>query len=385
MPADMGLAAEWCGPKLQGSSVTEVVTLRVGGEDLTLVLTGFGRRGAGPPLLLSGGALAPLALPEDDTLPRIGKVWAFPGPPGDSVLVSGPDGIYELTIAPDRSTTAELLVALPETTDSVDVWIAPDTRALTVAVFDDRCEPIHPDDPRVEPPPPRPLDVCVWSSTSPTWRDLCQTPRESGGLAVSATAAVWLAYNSYISEESSAGAYYGIKLDAPGSAMECLTPSDSSLPLLQSGMPPAGAGKVRAAAFTPDGSSLILHANFSVVHAVTAACGLWACAWPAGPALSRTRLTEAGHEIQKFGWGGEGRGIWATALEGVDRRTFFLSGDEIGASISTNVALTSTGVVVYGLDTPDEFPAVWQLQKQSPPQLGSLVTFNLTSVTTSLT
>ena len=107
-----------------------------------------------------------------------------------------------------------------------------------------------------------------------------------------------------VPEESSAGAFYGIKL-AAGSTIEPLTPSDPTLSNLQSGQPPAGAGKVRSVAFTPDGSSLVFHANFSVEHAVTAACGLWSCAWPSGDkqAWSPQRLTRVGHEIQKFGWG----------------------------------------------------------------------------------
>ena len=157
-------------------------------------------------------------------------------------------------------------------------------------------------------------------------------------------------YHSYIEEESSAGAFFGTKL-ASGGVIECLTPPNANLPNLQSGAPPAGAGKVRSAAFAPDGS-LVLHANFSVRHAVTAACGLWASPWPAAPPTAPTRLSKAGHEIQKFGWGGSASvvALWATALEGVARRTFVVVGGEtIGASISTNVAYSSSGAAVYGL------------------------------------
>lgn len=52
--------------------------------------------------------------------------------------------------------------------------------------------------------------------------------------------------------------------------------------------------------------------------------------------------------------------LWATALEGTHRRTFFVADDEnIGASISTNIVCTRGGALMYGLDTPDDFPAVW--------------------------
>jgi hypothetical protein len=301
---DMDLATKWCGPELQGLNVNEVVPMSVDGADLTLVLTGRGRRGSGPELLLSEGELKPLVLPED-TLPRISKVWAPPGPPGDQILVVGPalDAVYRLVVAADHSASVEVVLELPDNTDSVSLWVCPKSALLTVAVFRDDCEPLGPDDPRIEPPPPRPLDIAVWSSDEPAWRDLCQTPRESNGLCCCATAVAWSAYNHYISEESSAGAFYGIKL-TPGSAIEALTPSNPMLPKLQSGQPPAGAGKVRSAAFTPDGDSLIFHANFSVEHAVTAACGLWACSWPSGEhSKPPQRLTAAGHEIQKFGWG----------------------------------------------------------------------------------
>lgn len=304
---DMDLATKWCGPELQGSSVQEVVAMSVvSGEDIALVLTGRGRRGSGPAMLLSAGTLKPLVLPQE-TLPRISRVWSPPGPPSDELFAVGPalDAVYRLRVAADHSTRVELVLELPENTDSLSVWVCPRSASLTVAIFRDDCDPIGPDDPRVEPPPPRPLTIAVWSSDEPAWRDLCQTPRESSGLCCCATAVAWLAYNNYISEESSAGAFYGIKLTA-GSAIEALTPSDQTLPKLQSGQPPAGAGKVRSAAFTPDGESLILHANFSVEHAVTAACGLWSYAWPSGDAQipqQPQRLTAAGHEIQKFGFG----------------------------------------------------------------------------------
>ena len=304
---DMDLATKWCGPELQGSSVQEVVAMSVvSGEDIALVLTGRGRRGSGPAMLLSAGTLKPLVLPQE-TLPRISRVWSPPGPPSDELFAVGPalDAVYRLRVAADHSTRVELVLELPENTDSLSVWVCPRSASLTVAIFRDDCDPIGPDDPRVEPPPPRPLTIAVWSSDEPAWRDLCQTPRESSGLCCCATAVAWLAYNNYISEESSAGAFYGIKLTA-GSAIEALTPSDRTLPKLQSGQPPAGAGKVRSAAFTPDGESLILHANFSVEHAVTAACGLWSYAWPSGDAQipqQPQRLTAAGHEIQKFGFG----------------------------------------------------------------------------------
>ena len=301
---DMDLAAKWCGPELQGSTVNEVVPMSVGGADLTLVLTGRGRRGSGPELLLSAGAFKPLQLPED-TLPRISKVWVPPGPPSDQILVVGPalDALYRLSVAADHSTSVELVLELPDNTESVSVWMCPKSASLTVAVFRDDCDPLGPNDPRVEPPPSRPLDIAVWTSDEPAWRDLCQTPRESSGLCCCATAVAWIAYNNYISEESSAGAFYGIKLTT-GSVIEALTPSDPMLPKLQSGQAPAGAGKVRSAAFAPNGDSLIFHANFSVEHPVTAACGLWTCSWPSGEqSQPPQRLTAPGHEIQKFGWG----------------------------------------------------------------------------------
>ena len=151
-------------------------------------------------------------------------------------------------------------------------------------------------------------------------------------------------------EESSAGAFYGAPL-TPGAAAVCLTPADESLPALQSGALPAGAGKVRGAAFGPDGT-LVLHANFSVTHPVTAACGLWRLDWPAaaGSAPSRERLTAEGLEVSSFGWADDGSGpaLWATAIEGVSRRSFVVGGDDIGASICTNVAYSASGAAVFG-------------------------------------
>ena len=327
-----GLAQEWCGPERQASDIREVIALTLpGAGDAVLCLTGHGRRGAGPPLLLTGGAgLQALALPEE--LPRLGKVWALPGPPGDTVLAvsSAMDCLYKLTFSGAEallSPSAEPVVALPTNVDTIDVWVDP-SGALTIAAFDDRCEPIGPDDPRVEPPPERPLDLMVWSTEAPEWRDVCQAQRESGGLTVSAGAAVWLSYNSYISEESSAGAFFGVKLtpDSDG-AVESLTPPDSSLPKLQSGALPAGAGKVRGAAFSPDGSTLVLHANFSVEHAVTAAPGLWETTWPADSTAAVSRITPKGQEIQKFGlctagktqsrhFGGQNLRIYTEAIGG---------------------------------------------------------------------
>jgi hypothetical protein len=182
------LPAKWCGPELQASDVREVVALSVSGEEQILCLTGFGRRGAGPALLLVPGLPSPLVLELPEGLPRISKLWSPPGPPGDSVLAVGPalDAVYRLTFHSNRSTSISLLVELPKRTDSVDCWLGP-AGQLTVAVFDDRCEPIGPDDPRVEPPPPRPLNlagesvhptqggcwaVCRWpvDLTGRTWR-----------------------------------------------------------------------------------------------------------------------------------------------------------------------------------------------------------------------
>jgi hypothetical protein len=59
--------------------------------------------------------------------------------------------------------------------------------------------------------------------------------------------------------------------------------------------------------------------------------------------------------------------MWATALEGIRRRTFFVAEDEsIGTSISSNVACARDGTMRYGLDKPDEFPAVWDGQAAVP-------------------
>ena len=358
--ADAALAASWCGPEKQASSPRQVLALTVGGDEVVLCLTSRGRRGAGPALVLlarRGFKLeepSPLPLPEE--LPSLGQVWPLPGPAGASFLAAGPDALFRVTLA--RSSTeftasAERIVGLPSGTSEVAVFA--EGNDLTVAAIDDRCEPVSPDAPRVEPPPPRPLDLTFWSSASSAdgWRDVCRLPREAGGLAVSSTAAVWSQDNNYIFEESSAGAFYGALL-APGAAAECLTPADESLPALQSGALPAGAGKVRGAAFGPDGT-LVLHANFSVTHPVTAACGLWRLDWPttaAGggwAAPSRERLTAEGLEVSSFGWAdGSGPALWATAIEGVSRRSFVVGGADIGAGICTNVAYSASGAAVFG-------------------------------------
>ena len=124
---------------------------------------------------------------------------------------------------------AEAVTPLPGGTDGLAVC-AGAGGAVTVAVFDDRCPPLLPDAPRVEPPPPRPLDLCFWSSATCRWAD-CRVPRESSGLAVSAAAAAWSVSNNYVSEESGAGAFWGARL-AAGVAAECLTPPDEGLPRL---------------------------------------------------------------------------------------------------------------------------------------------------------
>ena len=37
-------------------------------------------------------------------------------------------------------------------------------------------------------------------------------------------------------------------------------------------------------------------------------------------------------------------------------------GEDIGASICSNIVCTGSNVMMYGLDPPDEFPAVWDGQ-----------------------
>lgn len=234
---------------------------------------------------MSAGRLAAQEPELPAAIPRLTQVWPLPGPPGPSVLAVGPasDCLYKVTFARNTAgaiycLAAEPVAVLPAGTLAVAVC-AKKSGAVTVAVFDDRCEELPSDAPRVEPPPPRPLDLCYWTSgmqgavcdsqspgipnrrpshtkltTRPhgglcragtqRWVDVCQVPRESSCLAVSAVAAVWATDNNYISEESGAGAFYGAVLGAYD-GVQSLTPPDQSLPPLESGALPAGAGKVR--------------------------------------------------------------------------------------------------------------------------------------------
>jgi hypothetical protein len=52
--------------------------------------------------------------------------------------------------------------------------------------------------------------------------------------------------------------------------------------------------------------------------------------------------------------------LWAAVLEGVARRTVDVgSGATLARYACTNLAASASGRAVYGLDTPDEYPAIW--------------------------
>ena len=66
---------------------------------------------------------------------------------------------------------------------AIDVWVDPASGALTVAVLDDRCAPIGPDEPRVE-PPAEPLELWRFDLAGAVLVDAVKGAAELGLLEV---------------------------------------------------------------------------------------------------------------------------------------------------------------------------------------------------------
>ena len=191
------------------------------------------------------------------------------------------------------------LLSLPDGASSVAVtWT--DNGRLSALVDDgpDR-DPAAP----VLSPSPRPSVSLQVYTPSDGWREVARVPSGCRGLSQSndGQRIAWLEPMNVIPEEAQRGQFRALDV-ADGRVIDLTT----------------DVGQARRAVVAPDGSGVVLQANFSSDRPITTHLDLW---WQPWGGKERRNLTGGGKENEDWGWLDESTRLWVARLDGLHRST----------------------------------------------------------------
>jgi dipeptidyl aminopeptidase/acylaminoacyl peptidase len=192
------------------------------------------------------------------------------------------------------------LLSLPDGASSVAVSWTDRSPSLSALVDDgpDR-DPKAP----VLSPSPRPSISLRVYTPSDGWHELARVPWGCRGLSQSQDGQriAWLEPTNVIPEEAQRGQFRALDV-ANGQVVELTS----------------DAGQACRVSVAPDGSGVILHANFSSNRPITTHPDLWWKPW--GSETSRN-LTGGGRENEGWGWLDQGSRLWVARIDGLHRQT----------------------------------------------------------------
>ncbi len=201
--------------------------------------------------------------------------------------------------------TARDLVALPKNVTALAAsWLADGPRLS--ALVDDGPEQ-DPDAPLLSPSPRPTVSLQTYKPTT-GWREVTRVPAGCQSLSQSTDGhrIAWVEPTNVIPEEAQLGQFRGVDVD-DGHVMELTT----------------DAGQAHRVSVAPDGSGVVLDANFTTERPITTHLDLW---WQPWDEATRINLTGGGKANHDWGWLDDGR-LWVARVDGLHRHTDVLKID----------------------------------------------------------
>lgn len=262
-------------------------------------------------------------------------------PAGDAVLALVEEKLERISLDGKRTR----LIELPHGTTSVDAtWHEGGVRAG--AIVGNRNGKISAD-PRLYPSTREQVTLVTYTPGT-GWVDRSRVPVGCRELSQSRDGLrlAWLEPTNVIPEEAQRGEFRGYEVT-----------SDRLLDLTR------GAGRAGTVLVAPNGSGVLIQANFTKDRPITTHQDLWYQAWDS---QDWRNLTGGNREIEDFGWLDSGSELWFSTIDGLDRNTTSVRVDGTGGRWRADSATcASEGGEAYATRGRDILPAIMVQEKRT--------------------